>query len=260
MRLRLLTYNVHKCIGGLDRRYDPVRVADTIRHHAPDVVLLQEVAEGADRFRGERQIERLAQLLGLRHWVHAINVRHARRGDYGNAILSRFPVFASQNVDVTLPPRKARSALHARLRVRIGRRTRTLHLFNLHLGLAESERRRQLGKFLVSEPFAGLDRRTPAVVAGDFNDLWGTLGQRLLEPAGLQGPRGRIATFPAWAPLRALDSIYVSGDLRLESVRRSRFGLARMASDHLPLIAELSIVGRSRGPERQPGMDAVSRP
>ena len=67
MRLRALTYNIHKCIGGLDRRYDPVRIADTIGHYEADIVLLQEVAQGASRYRHETQIERLGDLLGFRH-------------------------------------------------------------------------------------------------------------------------------------------------------------------------------------------------
>jgi endonuclease/exonuclease/phosphatase family metal-dependent hydrolase len=247
MRLRVLTYNVHKCVGGLDRRYDPERVAETIRHHEPDVVLLQEVAENAPRFRGERQLERLGDLCGFRHRAYAINVRHPRRGDYGNAILSRFPLLAWENIDVTLPRRKARSVLHGRLRVRVGRRTRTLHVFDLHLGLAESERRRQLASFLERDPFARLDPRTPVVVAGDFNDLYGSLGTRLLAPAGFRGPRRGPLTFPAWAPVRPLDSLWVSGDLRLEELARSRCATARTASDHLPLVADLEITsGRRR--------------
>jgi endonuclease/exonuclease/phosphatase family metal-dependent hydrolase len=244
MRLRALTYNIHKCIGGLDRRYDPVRVADTIGHYEPDIVLLQEVAQGVKRYRHETQIERLGDLLGFRHRTYFVNVLHRRRGEYGNAILSRFPLFETSNLSVTIPLRKPRSVLHARYRVRVGRHSRTLHVFNLHLGLSGAERKQQLRRFLDSHPFAGLDHRTPILVAGDFNDVWGTLGPKLLVPAGFRGPARPIRTFPAYAPVRALDSFYVRGQVDLLGLHRSRLDLARRASDHLPLIADLRLTRR----------------
>ena len=135
--------------------------------------------------------------------------------------------------------------MHARYRVRLngslGRHTRTLHVYNLHLGLSGIERKIQLRKFLESHPFVGLHHRTPIVVAGDFNDVWGTLGKKLLEPAGFNSVGRVTRTFPAWGPLRALDAIYVRGDVRLKHVYRARLRLARRASDHLPLIGELQI-------------------
>jgi endonuclease/exonuclease/phosphatase family metal-dependent hydrolase len=103
------------------------------------------------------------------------------------------------------------------------------------------ERKKQLRKFLESHPFVGLHHQTPIIIAGDFNDVWGTLGKKLLVPAGFRGLRRPLRTFPAYAPIRALDSIYVKGDIRLLSVHRSRLALAKRASDHLPLIAELEV-------------------
>jgi len=79
------------------------------------------------------------------------------------------------------------------------------------------------------------------VLGGDFNDVWGTLGRKLLAPAGFRGTTTAAATFPAYAPIRALDAIYVRGAVRLLQVERSRFALARQASDHLPLVAEVQL-------------------
>ena len=150
-------------------------------------------------------------------------------------------------MNITVGRRIARSVLHARLRLRLPRgRTRTLHVFNMHLGLGEKERRVQLERFLECQPFRGLDPRTPVLVGGDFNDVLGSLGQ-LLEPAGFSAVARPPRTFPAFAPLRALDSVYVRGDLRLESLQTSRLGLAKRASDHLPLVADLELVS---GPSR----------
>lgn len=243
MRIRILTYNIHKCIGGLDRRYRPDRVHRTIAHYEPDIVMLQEVDEGARRSRGHRQVDLLGDMMGFRHRTYFPNVKVWSGGVYGNAILSRFPLTETSNVDVTLPGRKRRSVLHARYRVRLpdGRRTRTLHVFNLHLGLSETERRTQLRSFLDSHPFAGLHAHTPLVVAGDFNDVYGSLGRELLVPSGFRGIARPIRTFPAYAPVRALDSVYVRGSLQIQRVYRAQIEIAKSASDHLPLVGELEI-------------------
>jgi endonuclease/exonuclease/phosphatase family metal-dependent hydrolase len=245
VRIRILTYNIHKCIGGLDRRYDPERIRETIAHYEPDVVLLQEVDHLARRSNADRQVDLIGDLLGMRHRTYFPNVTLRGGGEYGNAIISRFPLTETSNIDLTIPPKKRRSVLHARYRVRLdgqpGRHTRTVHVYNMHLGLAGYERKRQLAKFLESQPFVGLDPRTPIIVAGDFNDVWGTLGRKLLVPAGFRGVSTPIRTFPAYAPVRALDSIYVRGNVELSHVRRARVEVARRASDHLPLIADLEI-------------------
>jgi endonuclease/exonuclease/phosphatase family metal-dependent hydrolase len=145
---------------------------------------------------------------------------------------------------VTQGRRKRRAVLHARLRVRAvgGRRTRTLHVFDLHLGLAESERRAQLAQFLAAHPFRTLHERTPLVVAGDFNDLYGSLGPRLLAPEGLRATGEPVATFPAWLPLRPLDAVWARGDLRVTAHQRGRVALTRQASDHLPLVVDFALM------------------
>jgi len=246
VKLRFLTYNVHKCIGGLDRRYDPERVRETIAHYDPDIVLLQEVDHAARRSNGHRQVDVLGEMLGLRHRTWFPNVRVRGGGEYGNAILSRFPLTDTRNIDLTIGWKKKRSVLHARYRVRLhkkggGASTRTIHVFNMHLGLSGPERKMQLRKFLQTEPFVRLDHRTPVLVAGDFNDVWGTLGKRLLEPAGFRGFAEPPRTFPAYAPVRALDSVYVRGDVALTRLVRSRLTVAKSASDHLPLIADVEV-------------------
>jgi endonuclease/exonuclease/phosphatase family metal-dependent hydrolase len=245
--IRLLTYNVHKCIGGIDRRYAPERVRDVIRHYQPDVVLLQEVDRGVRRSNGDRQVDLLGDMLELRHRTWFPNVEVRGGGQYGNAILSRFPLTETSNIDLTIPPKKRRSVLHARYRVRLARRdsrrfiTRTVHVYNMHLGLAGMERKLQLRRFLESHPFVGLHAETPIVVAGDFNDVWGTLGKKLLVPAGFRGIEHPIRTFPAYAPVRPLDCVFVRGNLQIAQVQRSRLEMAKKASDHLPLIVDLIV-------------------
>ena len=242
--LRLVSWNVHKCTGGLDRRYDPMRIVDVLQAAAPDVVLLQEVAQNGRWYQHHRQVDLLGDALALPHRSYFVNVRFGpRRGEYGNAILSRVPITSSENLDVTLAGRKCRSVQHAELRLPTAQGgSRTLHVFNLHLGLGEAERREQLRRFLASKQLLGIQARTPTLIAGDFNDVWGTLGKRILVPAGFQGPRRPLRTFPAWAPLRALDSLYVRGDLEVVELTRPRSRSARTASDHLPLLANLKVL------------------
>jgi endonuclease/exonuclease/phosphatase family metal-dependent hydrolase len=238
MRLRVLTYNIHKCVGGIDRKLDCERVARSIEHYAPDIALLQEVMSADGKL---SQADWLALRLGYWHRVYFPTVPRSE-GRYGNAILSRFPISSFAHLDLTLPFKKRRSVIHARLRARLsGGRARTIHVYNLHLGLAGFERKIQLSRFLASRPFANLHHRAPVVVGGDFNDLWGTLGPKVLEPAGFRKEPAAPATFPAFAPLRALDSIYVRGDLGLERVWKGHTDACRRASDHLPLIADLSL-------------------
>ena len=242
MGFRVITYNIHKCIGGVDRRYNPERVAEVLAHYKPDLVLLQEVDRGAKRSRGDHQTEILGDLLGMRHRIWYPNVKVRNGGAYGNAILSRFPIGDNSNIDLSIPMKKRRSVLHARIRIRFGDgKTRTVHIFNLHLGLSGLERKMQLRKFLDSSPFVGLHRRTPVLVAGDFNDVWGTLGTSMLIPAGFRGPWQPVASFPAWAPLRALDSTYVRGEVAIARTFGGKIKVARAASDHLPLVTDLYI-------------------
>lgn len=243
MRIRIATYNIHKGIGGVDRRYRPERIAEVLALHRPDFVLLQEVNEGVPRTNGHRQVDLFGDLLGLRHRTFFPNVRIRGGGHYGNAILSRYPLTETSNIDLTVPSTKRRSVLHARFRVR-GHgysHPRTIHVFNLHLGLSALVRRMQIRRFLECHPFAHVHPRTPILVAGDFNDVGGWLGRDFLLPAGFRTAEKRIRTFPAWGPVWPLDGVYVRGDVDLLHLHRPTERPARFASDHLPLFAELGI-------------------
>ena len=240
MKLRVLSYNIHKCIGGVDRRYEPSRIIEVIRKLDADVVMLQEVDAGVKRSNGDRQAELLGNELGLRYHTWFPNVDIRGGGQYGNAILSRYPLIESSNIDLTLRFKKRRSVLHGVLRVRHDDVDRTVHVFNMHLGLARYERKRQLEMFLNSHPFAHLHHDTPIVVGGDLNDVYGRLGQ-LLAPSGFRGIERRPLTFPAWGPMRALDAIFVRGAMDFMKLSRCDSELARRASDHRPIIADVRL-------------------
>ena len=240
MKLRILSYNIHKCIGGVDRRYQPERVAEVIHKLDADVLLLQEVDNGVPRSNHDAQHDVLGELLGMKHraWFPNVDVRGG--GKYGNAIISRYPIIEATNLDLSIRWKKKRSALHGVIRVRHEEVDRTVHVFNMHLGLARYERKIQLRTFLDSHPFSGLHHETPVVVGGDLNDVYGRLGE-LLRPAGFRGVDKRPLTFPAWGPVRALDAIFVRGAVDFMKLARCDSELARRASDHRPLVADVRL-------------------
>jgi endonuclease/exonuclease/phosphatase family metal-dependent hydrolase len=246
MKLRLVTYNIHKGIGGVDRRYRLERIATVLGAVGADVCLLQEVDEGVPRSRHERQVDVLGDALGYPHRAYWPNHR-LKIGHYGNALLSKFPLRDADNLSLTLPLHKVRSALHARLV--LPDYERGLWLFNCHLGLAEQERRQQLRRVLHCIDERGR-ARTPAqtrpraervVLMGDLNDVWRRLGPTVLEPAGFRSVERPPLTFPAFRPLRPLDRVFVRGPVGIEECFRVTHATARHASDHLPLVADLRV-------------------
>jgi len=240
MQFRILTYNIHKGIGGVDRRYRLDRTIAAIRHVVPDIIMLQEVDEGVPRSRRHRQVDLLADALKMRYRVYQPNVT-LKTGRYGNAILSRFPLADVRDIDLTIPMKKRRRALAAHCRLRGEQHSRTLLLINVHLGLAGFERTIQVRRLLNCDVMAHVYRRTPVVIAGDCNDVWGTLGRRLFQPAGFRIASGEKKTFPAVLPVRALDRVFCRGDIEVNSSFASRTATARQASDHWPLIVDFTL-------------------
>lgn len=265
MYLRVLTYNVHKGIGGIDRRYRPERILEVVAHYEPDVLFLQEVDEGVARSAFHCQVELFADALGYTHRAFQRNVR-VRGGHYGNAILSRYPFHMLGDIDLSVPFKKRRQALVVRAEIPVpggsdqrGRTaidtrgangsasgapggTRQIVMANIHLGLAGYERKVQLLRLLAHDHLASHQHEMPIIIGGDFNDMWGQLGRHSLEPAGFALAGGLIRTFPAVMPLRPLDRFFHRGPVEVADCFTSRLDLARHASDHLPLIADFRLV------------------
>jgi len=238
--LRVLSWNIHKGVGGLDRRYDLGRTIAVLEHYAPDIVMLQEVAQGIKRLNWHDQVETIAAALNLNG---AFYPEHRFRfGAYGNLILARWPIHESSHVDLTVGRKKTRGMVQAHITLRIEDHQRTIVINNLHLGLASRERGLQLDRMLLSQPLQKLHRSTPVIVGGDLNDLWGTLGPQYLLPMGFERA-GRLAnTFPSALPLRPLDGLFYRGALRLENFEVARTRLAHTASDHRPIYADFVLL------------------
>jgi endonuclease/exonuclease/phosphatase family metal-dependent hydrolase len=239
VKLRIVSYNIHKGVG-TDRHLRLDRIAEIVRHYDPHVVCLQEVIwnEVAQGHRTQPQV--LARAIGLPHAVVALNC-HRSMGTYGNMTLSRFPIEADENLDLTIPFKKARAALYTRIRLPHA----PLHVFNAHLGLANYERLRQMRELVADTPRVAPDGEA-VVYAGDMNDWRHRLYSEVLEEAGFRCAVGDAddpghCTYPSWFPVGTLDKFFVRGAVRASKVHPSRLALARVASDHLPLIAELEV-------------------
>ena len=249
MQLRVMTYNIHRAIG-VDRRFRPERIRRVVDHHRPDVLLLQEVDEGAPRSRELDLARELAALLGFPHYAVGHNVA-LRKGRYGNATLSRHPILRERNIDLTVDARKRRGCQHTRIRVESNRgRPHLMDVFNLHLGLSAWERARQVGMLARSGEFNTLEAGQACLVAGDFND-WRSLlhpifteilSFRCATQHPLRWDRA-IRTYPAFSPRGSLDRIYYRGPLRMLSSRACRMRVSKVASDHLPVIADFELHG-----------------
>jgi len=248
MRLKLITYNIHRAIG-LDRRFRLDRIVEIIRDHDVDIVLLQEVDEGVPRTRKMNLAKALAEQLEYPYLALGHNVS-LRKGRYGNATLSRYPIERERNIDLTVAERKRRGCQHTTILLGDARESaRRLEVFNLHLGLSARERQRQAGILARSREIVTLGPGTPCLLGGDFNDWRSLLRAFFVEGMGFQcatdretdaGPRP-IRTYPSFSPRGALDRIYYRGGLRLISVSRCRHQTARIASDHLPVLAAFEL-------------------
>lgn len=248
-----MTYNIHRAIG-VDRRFRPERILQILTYYRPDVLLLQEVDDGVPRSREIDLARELASLLDYPHYAVGHNVE-MRRGRYGNATLSRHPIVAERNIDLTVAARKRRGCQHTRIRL-TGPNGTDLELdtFNLHLGLSAQERSHQLGILVRSGEFAALEPDRACLIAGDFNDwrsiLHPVLTEILCFRCATQHPtrpdRG-IRTYPAFSPRGCLDRVYFRGPLQTVASRACRLAVSRVASDHLPVIVDFELDGQGTG-------------
>jgi endonuclease/exonuclease/phosphatase family metal-dependent hydrolase len=236
---RIVTYNIHKCVG-LDRRFAPERIVRVLRETDADIIALQEVLCQTDSHEREHQAEFIAKQLKMDYSFG--HNRHIRKGEYGNAVLSRLEIEKSENFDISVRKREPRGCL--RTKINIGR-GRTIEFFNLHLGTSFFERRKQARKLLQTgvlddDRFTG--RR---IVAGDFNEWTNGLTTRLFkdnfEGVDARLHLGKRRTYPGILPFLHLDHIYFDDDFSLHKAFLHRSRTALVASDHLPIIADFRL-------------------
>jgi endonuclease/exonuclease/phosphatase family metal-dependent hydrolase len=238
-RFRVVTYNIHKC-RGMDRRVRPERIVKVLREIDADIVALQEVLwiHGAENT--EDQAHFIARELGLDFRLGENRKLHGAA--YGNVVLSRFPMSAARNHDISVSGREQRGCLRVDIDLP-GKQS--LHIYNVHLGTSYSERHHQARKLLNQEILKNGDHAGPRLLLGDFNDWTRGPASRLLaehfRSADMRIYIRRFATYPGFLPFIHLDHIYFDESLVLVNAFLQRGRTALLASDHLPVVAEFRL-------------------
>lgn len=238
--MRIATYNVHSCIGR-DGRCDPARIAAVIAEMNPDVVCLQELDVERARTASLDQAAELARILEMDFHFNATIDEVS--GRYGDAILSKLPfemVVARSLPPVRHPfPRERRGAIW----VEVVEEGCPWQIINTHFGLGNGERRSQ-AHALVEEWIKPALEQPPVVLCGDLNSrpssavhtIIGASLDDVFSPPPMQHPR----TFSTRWPLVCLDYLFVSASVRVEHAAAWKSPLAAVASDHFPVLAEIT--------------------
>lgn len=250
MRLRILTYNMHKGFCFYSREYVLKQLRAAVRSVNADVVFLQEVMGVHPTDMDEAELPSQFEYLADEIWPHYAYGKNAiySDGHHGNAILSKHPFVEYENINISTNTLERRGLLHAQIRVQGV--TAPVHLVCLHLDLLERGRRQQMRR-LIHSVHERVPERCPLIVAGDFND-WKqkfsvALGEALdLHEAGVSFNGQHAKTFPSWRPFLALDRVYLR-----------RFGVTdyqvladdpwRRMSDHAAVMVELELSGGQAG-------------
>jgi endonuclease/exonuclease/phosphatase family metal-dependent hydrolase len=249
-----MTYNVHGCVG-VDRRLDVGRVAAVIAQSRPDVVALQELDIGRARSGRVDQARTIAARLGM--GVHFNCTVQVQEEQYGDAILTPLPHRLVRTGPLPTLPRtrlERRGALWVAVEAGPGVE---LQVINTHLGLVPLEQRAQTQALLGPDWVGHPDFTGPSVLLGDLNATsryaaYRMLADRLRDvqrgPAGERRGGRTARTFPARMPVLRIDHMFIGENVEVLDVQAPMTPLSRVASDHLPLVADL-LVGPRRPPE-----------
>ncbi|MGD2099296.1 MAG: endonuclease/exonuclease/phosphatase family protein [Desulfobacterales bacterium] len=244
--VRAMTYNIHSCVN-TDGSVRPEQVAAVIDELTPDLVALQEVDANIPRTHNTDQAKLLAKALGMDFSFFPV----VKNGDqkYGLAILSRFPF---QHVRVgwlpTIYPKlklnlQKRGVIWAIVETSSGR----LHFFNTHLSLYRLERRRQSKVLIGKDWLMAVPKEEPVIFCGDLNagplsPVYRRLSRYMTDAQkNSLHSKGALPTFPSRRPLFRIDHIFTSQHFRVLNTVVPINDDTRLASDHLPLCADLQI-------------------
>lgn len=247
LMLKILTYNIHKGFSATNTRFVLHEIKDLLRQVDADIIFLQEVH--GDRVISKKQFDwpnnRQFEFLADQVWHHHAYAKNAiyKSGHHGNAILSKYPIVAWENINVSLMKSASRSLLHGT--IHIPEVNQNIHVICVHLGLFERERESQL-MTLSKRIQSHVPWNEPLIIAGDFNDWRGRVENHLRQDLGVKEvfktTYGFYArTFPAWLPVLSMDRIYFRG-LEVLKGRHLYEQPWHRLSDHIPLLAEFKIV------------------
>ncbi|MGE0719130.1 MAG: endonuclease/exonuclease/phosphatase family protein [Alphaproteobacteria bacterium] len=238
-----MTYNVHRCLG-MDGTLSPERIAAVIASRRPDIVALQELDIGRARTGRIDQAHAIARILDMR--LHFHSVLNVMEEQYGDAILTALP---SRMVHAAMLPghrRLARIERRGALWAAITVGGATLQVINTHLGLLAMERIAQADALLGPDWLGNPACRGPAVLLGDLNAIprsraYRRLVTHLTDAQVAAGSTPRRATFPARLPVLRIDHVLVGRGVRVHRAEVLSTPLARVASDHRPVVVDIEI-------------------
>ncbi len=237
--LRIMTYNVHGCMGR-DGKVSPERIARIIARYHPDIVALQEL--GATEL--SHQAEIIADVLAMSFHFHPSFLM--KKGKYGNAILSRFPM---RPLRVGQLPKMSGSRMlepRGALWVEIDLRGKKIQLLNTHLSLSPREGLMQTEALLGEDWIGNPACEGPVILCGDFNALPGSkicgLISKKLKHAHLEMSLGHpLKTLPSFFPLGLVDHVFIGPGIEVKNIEVPRTELEKLSSDHLPLIVDVQV-------------------
>jgi len=236
--LKVITYNIHRCVG-VDRKLSPERIAGMIAAQKPDVVALQEVDYGQSRPSTYDQAAIIAECLDFPFpWIE--------RERCGNAVLSRYPMEIVKAGGLHRPRRWHAPARRGALWVKIEAYGTVVQLINTHLGLTPASRLNQARVLMGDDWLDSPECRSPVILCGDFNTNSGSKVFKLIEEKlrniGDSATNGqKIRTWPSSRAMLSIDHIFISADIAVETVIVPCSEAERIASDHLPLFARLTL-------------------
>lgn len=241
MPLRIMTYNVHRCIGR-DGVLSAQRIARVISRHQPDVVALQELEVDAHRYGDQPRI--LAKYLDMAYFFFP--AVHGATDHYGDAILSRLSMRLVRADALPAPAHRPGQERRGALWVEATCQGRTLQLVNTHLGLDARERITQIETLLGAGWLRHAQCTRPYFLCGDFNAWPGTRAYQMLrrslrDAQDQPRPGWARSTFPAFFPFLRIDHVFHSPGIEVRSIRVPCDREVRRASDHLPLIVEFGL-------------------
>lgn len=247
MKIKVMTYNIHKGFDVFNTRFVLHEIKKAIQASGADIVLLQEVVGENSKHQKalsdwplQTQFEFLADSL----WPHYSYGKNAvfSYSHHGNALLSKFPIIKNENIDISTNRWESRGLLHCELE--LPELKKVLHVFNVHLDLMHKGRLQQVHK-IAERAKNHVPDGVPFILGGDFNDWNQKVNPVVVEHLGVFESHSHLheapaATFPNFRPTLRLDRIYAK-HLTVLAAAPLKHNPWTSLSDHLPLLVEFEI-------------------
>ena len=239
--ITIMTYNIHHG-EGIDEKVDLKRIADLILEYEVDIAALQEVDIGVERTDSINIMEMLSSYTGMNS-VFGKNIDF-QGGDYGNGILSRFPVIEDTNYHYNMIRKGEQRGL---LQILIKINSDTLAFMNTHIDYREDDSERLQNVKQIKSISKQFDRY-PIIICGDFNDIPGSRTHSRMKDLFIDSwellNQTSGFTYPAEKPEKRIDYIFYRNSLNSKTKLRPIIieVITSEASDHLPVIAEFKLI------------------